>query len=84
MSLNIDIVNVNNAAGLDEFTPVTGEWRVNHADDRDEITTLAVEESIRNWMDSEHPLTVQVFHPDGRAIASDCPWSGTFVCSRER
>ena len=82
MSLNIDILNVRGADGLDEFTPVIGDWRVNHADDRDEITELAVEESVRNYMASEHPLTVQVFHPDGRAITSDCPWSGTFICSR--
>ena len=82
MSLNIDIVRVRNADELDKFLPVDGGWVVNHADDRDEITVQAIEESVRNYMDSEHHLRVEVYTRGGLAITGDCPWSGTFVCTR--
>lgn len=81
MSMQITIKNVKNASKLDDFEPVTGEWYLDgSSEDR---SFSGVEQSVRNWMDSEHELTVGIFHMDGREITGDMPSEGTFLARRK-
>jgi short-subunit dehydrogenase involved in D-alanine esterification of teichoic acids len=74
------VITAKNASDLDSFIPVEGTWRVNGS--RDDVTESDIVEAIANWMDSEYPTNVLIFHADGRAITSELPSEGTFIALR--
>lgn len=80
--MNITINNIKNANELDAFVPVEGQWVFDGTSDEG-LTTEAVEQSVRNYMDAAYPIDVQVFHGNGHAIVGDMPTSGTFVATRK-
>jgi hypothetical protein len=81
MNMNITITNVKNANELDSFAPVDGQWFLDgSSDDR---SRDGVENSVRNYMDAEYAIRVQIFHMDGREITGDIPASGTFLATRQ-
>jgi hypothetical protein len=82
MSLNLRITNVKNANDLDSFVPVEGRWVFDGLSD-DGLKMEDVEESVRNYMDADYPITVQVFAANGHAITGDMPSSGTFISTRK-
>jgi hypothetical protein len=79
--MNITIT-AKNADELDNFTPVSGTWRIENFSGGDGTTEQDVQESIVNWMDASYGLRVAVFHADGRAITSEIPSEGTYVATR--
>lgn len=81
-TMNITISHVLNANELDKFEPVSGAWMI-HECDPDDRTTDAVAESVRNFMDADYPISVQVFTADGKAITGDIPDCGQFIATRE-
>lgn len=78
--MNITITNVKNANELDEFVPVEGCWILDgSSDDRD---AAGVEQSVRNYMDADYAIKVDLYHSDGRKITGDLPSEGTFLAVR--
>ena len=78
--MNITITNVKNANELESFIPVEGEWFLDgSSEDR---SREGVEQSVRNYMDADYGIEVQVFHADGRAITGEMPASGKFLATR--
>lgn len=79
-TMNITITNVKNANELDSFIPVEGEWFLDgSSEDR---SREGVEQSVRNYMDADYAIEVQIFHADGRAIIGEIPASGKFLATR--
>ena len=81
--MNITITNVKNANELDQFTPVEGEWFIEYPD-HGEAREQDIVESVKNYMDADYPMNVQIFHANGRAITSELPANGTFLATRTR
>lgn len=81
MNMNINIYAVENANELETYNPVSGKWSL-HVDSEDR-SVEGIEQSVRNYMDADFKISVQVFHADGRAITGDVPSEGTFVAVRE-
>ena len=82
-TMRVEIINVKNASDLSEFVPVEGEFTTEVRDEDDDCGTQVVEQAIRNWIDTDYPISVRVFHADGRAITGDVPSRGTFIATRE-
>lgn len=79
-TMNITITNVKNANELDSFVPVEGQWFLDG--DSEDLSFEGVEQSVRNYMDADYLIDVQVFHADGHAITGDMPGEGTFLATR--
>lgn len=80
-NMNITISDVDNANEMESFAPVSGKWSIHMlSDDR---SAESVEEAVRLYTGAAFPISVRVFHADGRAITGDCPTNGTFVATRQ-
>ena len=83
--MNITITNVKNANELDSFIPVEGEWFIDSAlDERSEITWDDIAESVKNYMDCDGKINVQIFASNGHEITNDIPANGIFLATRIR
>lgn len=79
-NMNITITDVKNANELDSFVPVEGRWIL---DEFSEDRSLdGIMQSVRNYMDADYGIKVELFHLDGRAITGDMPSEGAFLATR--
>lgn len=80
MNMNITITNVSNADELEQFTPVDGQWFLDgSSEDR---SRDGIEQSVRNYMDADFEIDVNLFQMDGREITGDMPSEGAFIATR--
>lgn len=95
MKIRYEITHCDNANELPDYVPVTGKWAAESSNwkatflayldgDCPTPARTAVAETVCNWLDSDFPIAVRLYHADGREITGDMPWEGTFVATRER
>lgn len=71
-------------AGLANFLPVEGTWRI-EAGPKEDRDQHAAGDAIQKALVAKHgfPIKVEMFRDNGSAIADECPASGTFLATRE-
>jgi hypothetical protein len=82
--MDITILDVKNAMDLDGFTPVEGNWFIEADEDLPQYgySLVDIEDSVRNYMDADFEIDVQIFTLDGRQINGDTPFHGSFLATR--